>query len=116
MNDIYQFIDLNISYVIMGLSLLVILLLIAQIRLNRKFNEVSKKYRLLTRGPSGVDLEEILQKYAGDVFKMIEENKELLGEQKKLKEQVVQCVHNPGLIRFNAFNNMGSDLSFSLAM
>jgi hypothetical protein len=33
-----------------------------------------------------------------------------------LKEKVFQCVHSPGLIRFNAFDNMGSDLSFSLGL
>ncbi|GAB6179193.1 DUF4446 family protein [Desulfotomaculum defluvii] len=116
MNDIYQFIDLNNSYIVIGLSLLIILLLIVQLRLNRKFNEVSKKYRLLTRGPSGSDLEEILQRYTDDVSQVIENNKELLKEHEILKEQLLQCVHNPGLIRFNAFTNMGSDLSFSLAM
>lgn len=116
MNDILQYIEINASYIIIVLSLLTLILLLAQIRLQRRFSEVSKKYRLLTRGAAGADLEEILQKYAADVLGLVEKKNELMREHEILKEQVAQSIHNPGLIRFNAFDNMGSDLSFSLAM
>lgn len=116
MNDVLRMIELNASYILIGLSLLTLILLIAQIRLQKRFSEVSKKYRLLTRGASGADLEEILQKYAADVLGLVEKKDELMREHEILKEEVAQCIHNPGLIRFNAFDNMGSDLSFSLAM
>lgn len=116
MNDFIKYIEINASYIIIGLSLLTLVLLVAQIRLQHRFRKVSKKYRLLTRGASGADLEEILQEYAADVLVLVDKKNELMREHEVLRKEVVQCIHHPGLIRFNAFDNMGSDLSFSLAM
>lgn len=116
MNILWQIIDINSSIIILVLAVIIFLLFISQVILFRRFKDVNRRYRLLTRGPSGADLEEILQKYAGDVKKLKAKEQELKREQDILKEQVAQCVHNPGLIRFNAFDNMGSDLSFSMAL
>lgn len=116
MNILWQIIDINSSIIILVLAVIIFLLFISQVILFRRFKDVNQRYRLLTRGPSGADLEEILQKYAGDVKKLKAKEQELKREQDILKEQVAQCVHNPGLIRFNAFDNMGSDLSFSMAL
>lgn len=116
MNNIFQVIQVNSAPIIIILILLLILLLLAQLILYRRFKEVNRRYKLLTRGPNGADLEQILQQYAGDVKKLEKSEEELRQEQEKLKEQVAECVHNLGLIRFNAFDNMGSDLSFSLAL
>lgn len=102
--------------IILALGVLVILVCISQILLYRKFNAVQRKYKLLNRGPSGADLEAILQQYASDVVnqeKQVQEHTQVL---EKIQEQVAQSIYNPGLIRFNAFDNMGSDLSFSLAL
>ncbi|AQS57748.1 DUF4446 family protein [Desulforamulus ferrireducens] len=116
MNNIFQVIQVNSALIILVLIILVILLLLAQFILYRRFKEVSRRYKLLTRGPNGADLEQILQQYAGDVKKLEKGEEELRVQQERLKEQVAECVHNLGLVRFNAFDNMGSDLSFSLAM
>lgn len=116
MNILWQIIDINSSIIILVLAVIIFLLFISQVILFRRFKDVNRRYRLLTRGPSGADLEEILQNYAGDVKKLKAKEQELKREQDILKEQVAQCVHNPGLIRFNAFDNMGSDLSFSMAL
>ncbi len=116
MNNLWQIIEINSSIIILVLAVIIFLLFISQVILFRRFKDVNQRYRLLTRGTSGADLEEILQKYAGDVKKLKAKEEELKREQDILKEQVAQCVHNPGLIRFNAFDNMGSDLSFSMAL
>lgn len=116
MNNLWQIIEINSSIIILVLAVIIFLLFISQVILFRRFKDVNRRYRLLTRGPSGADLEEILQNYAGDVKKLKAKEQELKREQDILKEQVAQCVHNPGLIRFNAFDNMGSDLSFSMAL
>ncbi|ABO51816.1 conserved hypothetical protein [Desulforamulus reducens MI-1] len=116
MNNIDKVIGTNSSYIILGLVLVVFVLMLMQLLLYHRFKEVSKKYRLLTRGPSGADLEEILHQYANDVINLEKNKNELMHEYAILKEQVAQSIHNIGLVRFNAFENMGSDLSFSIAM
>lgn len=68
------------------------------------------------RGPSGADLEQMLHNYAGDVKSLEQKAGELTRKQDVLNEKISESICNPGLIRFNAFDNMGSDLSFSLAL
>ncbi|RYD02445.1 hypothetical protein N752_24250 [Desulforamulus aquiferis] len=116
MENFWQAINLNMPVIILFLGLLVTIIVIGQFILHRRFREVSRRYKLLTRGPAGADLEQILLKYAEDVKSLEETNKNLMREQEILKEQIAQGLHNPGLVRFNAFDNMGSDLSFSLAL
>ncbi len=116
MTDFFQIVQTNAAPILLLMAFMLLFLLVAQIILFRRFKDVSRRYKLLTRGPSGADLEQILQQYAGDVAKLEQREEELRQEQEKQKEQVAECVHNLGLIRFNAFDNMGSDLSFSLAM
>jgi len=115
-NHLWQIIEINSAMIILALAVVIVLLFISQVILYRRFRDVNRRYRLLTRGPSGADLEEILQRYASDVQKLEVLGQEMRREQDILKEQLAQCVHNPGLIRFNAFDNMGSDLSFSMAL
>ncbi|WP_003544187.1 DUF4446 family protein [Desulfotomaculum nigrificans] len=116
MNNIWQVIEINSSAIILGLSVLVILLLLSQLILYRRFKAVSRRYKLLTRGPSGVDLEQILHQYASDVKNLEQLARELAQEQNLIKVQVAESINNIGLVRFNAFENMGSDLSFSLSL
>lgn len=116
MNNLWQVIETNSIIILMSLAVILLLLCISQIFLYRRFKDVHRRYRLLTRGPSGADLEEVLLKYANDVQRLEKQEQELKRNQEILKEQVAQCVQNPGLIRFNAFDNMGSDLSFSIAL
>ncbi|CCO08332.1 DUF4446 family protein [Desulforamulus hydrothermalis] len=116
MQPIWLLIEKNAPYIMLVLSLLALILGLSQVILFRRFREVSRRYRLLMRGPSGADLEEILQRYAVDVKNLEALGQEIKQQQGILQEKLAQCVHNPGLIRFNAFDNMGSDLSFSVAL
>lgn len=115
MNNLWQAIQTNSSIIILVLSILLVLLLISQLILFNRFKDVTRKYRLLTRGASGADLEEMLHGYANNVINLEQQEQKHGKELEVLKEQIAQCIYNPGLIRFNAFDNMGSDLSFSLA-
>lgn len=115
-NNLLQIIEIYSPLIITVLGLITLLLLLGQILLLRRFREVSRKYKLLNRGPSGADLEQILHQYASDVHKMEQKGNELVKEQEIIKEQVAESIQNIGLVRFNAFDNMGSDLSFSLAL
>ncbi|WP_274377007.1 DUF4446 family protein [Desulforamulus ruminis] len=100
----------------MVLSVVVLLLIISQFLLHRRFKQVQRRYKLLMRGPGGADLEQILDRYANGVKGLEEKTQEISRNQEVLNEKIAEALCNPGLVRFNAFDNMGSDLSFSLAL
>lgn len=74
------------------------------------------RYRKLMFGCTGENLEALLNHY-GD---LIEQALEQLGQAKKrlnkAEQRLKMCVCGVGLLRYNAFQETGSDLSFSLAL
>jgi uncharacterized protein YlxW (UPF0749 family) len=81
-------------------------------------NLKKQKSRLnrLTRGMDNKDLENILNLYLDKVERTeakIAEFERIIGD---LQKDFKNCVQKVALIRYNAFEDMGSDLSFSAAL
>ena len=50
------------------------------------------------------------------VDKVEKQNAEILGNSSELSNELEKCIQKIGIIRYNAFKDTGSDLSFALAM
>lgn len=96
-----------------ALSLLVLLLwLINSWRVSRML----KKYKKLTTGLEGQNLEEILEAHLDSVNKALAKTREVESYYRVIKKMAENSVQHVGLVRFNAFSNTGSDLSFAVAL
>lgn len=101
---------------IMGLAVLmlvVIILLIVQIS---KVNTLKKRLNRFVLGKDGASLEE-------DILKLFSDNRLLLEQAEKDRQDIdtifkrLQTVYQKmGLVRYDAFNQMGGQLSYSLAL
>lgn len=107
---------INTNAFFLGMGLIIFFLVFSQFILYRRFKQVKNRYRLLMRGPTGVDLEQMLINYAMTVKDMENSVKDIKKGQIEIKEGLDKCLHSPELYRFNAFDNMGSDLSFSMSL
>jgi hypothetical protein len=65
---------------------------------------------------NGQDIQEILEKYINDVNSVKKENMELKKYCEHLDNLIASCIQKVGLVRYNAFKDTGSDLSFALAL
>lgn len=116
MEEIIKVINKFGPYIMMGLMALVILLLILVIVLFRSLNKVEAKYRKVTRGVNNKNLEEIIVEYLNRVEeskKISEDIKSLYGD---MDSRIKDCIQKVSVIRYKAFEDVGSDLSFSVAM
>lgn len=108
-------IDYNIEIIIgMAVAFLVVLILylIEQFRIGR----ITEKYNVLVKDVDGVNLEDVL-------FQALKEIEEVRGDTEKLEKKcdeidirLSQALQKVGVVRYNAFADMGSELSFSLAL
>lgn len=100
------------------ITIVVLLLasLIWNIVLSVKMSALSKKYRKFMRGSNGKNFEGMLMEQVETVNGAVDRvnlvNQELL----ELKNQTDRCIQKCNIIRYNAFSDTGSDLSFSVAM
>ena len=103
-------------YLMVLLIIMVLLLIIIVTILLRDINKLESKYRKFMKGTTGGNLEQMII----DKINSIESNKELsnkaLEECKRLDEQIKGCIQKVAIIRYKAFENVGSDLSFSIAL
>ncbi len=77
---------------------------------------LKKRYRKLMLGRCGVDLEELLNHYGGIVAGCLEQQRQTELRVKTVEQKLQRSLAGIGLVRYNAFRDTGSDLSFSLAL
>lgn len=116
MDNIFNVISEFQPYVVIGLSVLVILLIILVITLYSAVNKLEKKYKRLMRGVNNANLEESLVEYIDMVEKSNNISEEIGSKLDEINRRIDNCVQKVSTIRYKAFDDVGSDLSFSIAI
>lgn len=116
MNIILDWITNNYSLtaliLLKAFALCFIVFLVVIIRLNR----MNKKYRQLLKGSDGQNLEQILLSN-GKMLEQVLFKLNLIDERLEGVEQVTaKSIQHVGIVRFNAFKDMGGDLSYAVAL
>lgn len=115
MQEILDFLRTDTFLVVMAVLLCVLLIgfvitLIKMSNLNKKYKSFMKKLG------NGKNIEEDLENYMYRVEKIEKQNAEIVAYCKTLDEDLVGCIQKVGIVRYNAFKDTGSDLSFALAL
>ncbi|MBP3284887.1 MAG: DUF4446 family protein [Clostridia bacterium] len=98
-------------------TLLMILFLISTLIAGKGYKELNKRYlSFMSKLSNGENVEGMMQEYLNVVNDIAKKSKNNETEIKNIKEQLKKCVQKVGLIRYNAYNDTGSDLSFTLAL
>ncbi|HBR03564.1 MAG TPA: DUF4446 domain-containing protein [Ruminiclostridium sp.] len=94
------------------LILCLMLLLIEHIRLSR----LVKKYKLLMQGLSEKNVEDLMVSYSDELLNIKDQiNGDIESRIKNLENRMPTCLRNFGLVSYNAFENVGNNMSFSLS-
>ncbi len=116
MEELMNYLQNNITQVLLLMSALHLLMIVAWIINTVKLKKMIKKYNGFLRGTEKNNLEEILM----DHLTKVEETQEILKGQKKelrrLEKGAANCIQKVYTKRYNAFDNTGSDLSYSTAL
>jgi len=99
------------------ISGIMLILVLGFIVLISKYASLSKKYKsFMKKLGNGKDLEEDLETYMYRVDKVEKQNAEILNQIKTLDADLMKCIQKIGMVRYSAFKDTGSDLSFALAL
>lgn len=101
---------LMLSIMIGILTIGFISILYSNIKLKNKYNKFMKKIG------NGKNIEEDLENYMYRVERVERQNAEIISYCKNLDEEVSKCIQKIGIVRYSAFKDTGSDLSFAVAM
>lgn len=113
---ISEYLGIDSDYIIIGLAVVVLILLILTIVNIVQMNKLKKSYKVFMSGKGAKNLEDTLIKRLNQVDALIVSNDENRKNIKELFSNMQITYQKMGLIKYDAFHEMGGKLSFSLAM
>lgn len=106
----------DIQMVLSVLSGVCAFLLLLIIVLYVRLNNMRKKYTLLMQGSEDKNLEDMFIKRLDAINKNVVDLQRLEQKQQYLEHKMQGCIQKVGIIRFNAYNDIAGDLSYSMAV
>ena len=116
MHGLTDFVANNTAYIIGVLLLLVAIMYIATINLYFNLSYMKKRYHKMMTGVDGANLERMLIGHIDETKAVAEENSRLKEETKRIDNLLQLAITRVAVIRFCAFEDMGSDLSYAVAL
>lgn len=113
---IAQYLGFDSDYVIIGLAALVVILMILMIVNVVQMSKLKKNYKIFMTGKNAKTLEDTLIKRLDQVDELMVANKANEKNIKALFQNMQLTYQKMGLVKYDAFHEMGGKLSFSLAM
>lgn len=115
MQDLIQILKSDNFLIVIAICM--VILLIGLIIVFTKFLKLNKKYNIFMKKiGNGKNIEEDLETFMYRVDKVEKQNTEILGQIKNLDNDISKCIQKVGIVRYSAFKDTGSDLSFALAL
>ncbi|MBU3091151.1 DUF4446 family protein [Clostridium sp. CM028] len=116
MKSIINFIKNEQIYIIIALMIIVFMLIVIIIITYAFLNKLERRYRKLMRGVNNKNLEEVVISYLDKIDEVKDENEVIKQRYEQINGELKTCVQKTSMIRYKAFDDMGSDLSFSITL
>ena len=115
MEDIVNFLKSDIFlFILLGFNIIIFILYIVNCvrlkKINKNYQQFMKKLG------NGNNLDEMLKGYLNRVEEVSQTNTEIINYCKQIDNDLTKCIQKVGIVRYNAFKDTGSDLSFTLAL
>lgn len=115
-DDFFEQFSINTSYIVLGLAVITIITFIIAIIALVKAGKMKKKYNMFINGASSENIEQIIKDNIDELKSLkqtVEENKKSV---KDIYDKMQYSFQKIGIIKYDAFYEMGGKLSFALCM
>ena len=111
-----EYLGISTDYVVIGMAAVILLLIILMIINVVQMSKLKKRYAIFMSGKNAKSLEDTLVYRLEQVDELIENNAANERNMDALLKRMKFAFQKYGLIKYDAFQEMGGKLSFSLAM
>ncbi len=115
MENVFAIIDSYLPFILASMALIIIILLIMVVVSLSSISKLKNKFRKLSRGIENKNMEEIINGYLDKVEEVAKEGNEIKSMYDSMDQKLRGCLQKVSLVRYSAFEDVGSDLSFSVA-
>lgn len=114
---IIDFVVANSPYLVAIMIAVMSVLFIMVLNLYYSLNRMQKRYKKMMTGvDDSANLESMLLAHIDETRSVANENEKLREENRRIDALLKTALTRVGVVRFCAFENMGSDLSYAVAM
>ena len=114
--SIAEFILSNLMYIVGAMGVLIVIMYVIIIHLWMDLSYMKRRYRKMMTGVDGANLERMLIGHIDETKRIAEENQEIKETSRRMDALLQTALTRVGIVRFAAFEDMGSDLSFAVAL
>ena len=116
-----QIFDVNLlfPYVCIALCVFAVISIVSLVLLivnMVKLNKMKRNYRIFMNGKTAENLEDSMLEHFEKIEELENITRKHTSEIKKIKEELMTVYSKVGIVKYDAFNEMGGKLSFALAM
>lgn len=104
------------AYLLIMLLLIQVLLFVLLMNVNMKYNRLKTTYSSFMKGKDGKTLEESVLDRFNDVDSLIDIAKQNRQDIKDINRKIESDYQKIGIVKYDAFHEMGGNLSFALTM
>ncbi len=115
-SDLLSMLGFDPAYIIIGMAAVIVILFIMIIVALAKIGGLRKKYESFMRGENGKSLEKTLIKRLDQLDEIAASDKKNKRDIQTLFDKQVYDIQKYGIVKYDAFDEMGGRLSFSLAL
>ncbi len=106
----------NQIYILIAIGVIFLILFGVIINLHSELSNLKRRHKKMMAGVSGGNLEKMLNSHIDEVAKVKEVQKALEIDITKIQDVLSRAIIHKAIIRFNAFEDTGSDLSYCVAL
>ena len=115
-SNILNSLGIDPGIIVIAMMGIMVFVLLYMVRVSMKLTRFMKKYRIFMRGKDAVSLEIAFSQKFLEVDKIVELNKIHANEIRRIKEIQSRTANKIGIVKYDAFPDVGGRLSFALAM
>jgi len=106
----------NLYNIVITLSLILFISIVWNIVLSSQLAVLNRRYKKFMRGTSGKNIEGVILEHLDSLKSNDEKFDAVKTRLSEVQEQLDKCIQKHSIVRYNAFNDTGSDLSYSIAL
>ena len=115
-SKILKALGIDPAFILIFLLILIIVLLVLYVNVTLKYNRLKSSYNTFMKGKDGKTLEESMKERVEEIESILKVTKQNRMEIKEINKKLDRNYQKVGIVKYDAFNEMGGKLSFALAM
>lgn len=116
MESIFYFLENNLYPVLGTLCVILLISVLWNIILSIQLSVLGRRYKRFMKGTSGKNIEGLILEHLEDLKQNNSKFEAVNTRFDNMQDQLDRCIQRHSIIRYNAFNDTGSDLSYSIVL